>query len=601
MDRLQAKQIIKDTFESSFDKNRFEWFIKNLLNRIDLAPVTYKGNYIPDTYKQYIKTLERIGKFNDGENNIDILVITLRKNTSKADWRFSLVKMDYKFEQTLTGEIKVKEEFTPARRWSFLVGVNEKSHTAQSRLVPILADDENDPTLAEIEKAFDIETVTKEFFIKYRSLFLRTKEELDKVVEINPEIKTEFNGKGINTVNFAKKLLGQIIFLYFLQKKDEFLDESTVSKKSKLKGEVEDLLVKIFEAKLKTQKADYFNRLKNIENTVLVNKTKRDEYIKQEKEKLYRESGFDLESAEKEFKELIGSRKIKQFFLWKLYFSEVFHEKGGFDIVIANPPYIQLQKMRGDPLQKAYKDENYETHESTGDIYCLFYEQGINLLKPEGHLVFITSNKWMRAGYGKKLRSYFAKYNPLILIDMGPGVFETATVDTSILIIQNQKNRNGLKAAAYSKTDKSLTEYFKQNAVKLKNPGNDAWFIGSEAEHKLKEKIEKIGKPLKEWDVNINYGIKTGFNEAFIIDTPTKERLCREDPKSAEIKRPILRGRDIKRYSYEWAGLWLIATGFDIDIPKLYPAVFKHLFQFRCLSRKLSRIRVPCYAVLWCP
>ncbi|MBW1729033.1 MAG: class I SAM-dependent DNA methyltransferase, partial [Deltaproteobacteria bacterium] len=166
MDKQQAQNIIRETFESPFDKSGFTGFIKNLLNRIDDAPFTYQGKYIPDAYKQYIKTLERIGKFSDGENSIDILVITLQKETSlerartmqrnfiawylngsrggemkdaalaafvspaKEDWRFSLVKMDYKFEQTKSGRMKVKEEFTPARRWSFLVGENEKSHTA---------------------------------------------------------------------------------------------------------------------------------------------------------------------------------------------------------------------------------------------------------------------------------------------------------------------------------------------------------------------------------------------------------------------------------------------------------------------------------------
>jgi len=140
----------------------------------------------------------------------------------EEDWRFSLVKMDYKFEKTKTGKVKVKEEFTPARRWSFLVGANEKSHTAQSRLVNILANDEQAPNLKNIEKAFDIETVTKEFFLKYRELFLRTKEELDRVIKGDPKIEADFDDKGVDTVNFAKKLLGQIIFLYFLQKKGWF-------------------------------------------------------------------------------------------------------------------------------------------------------------------------------------------------------------------------------------------------------------------------------------------------------------------------------------------------------------------------------------------
>ncbi|MBZ0191096.1 MAG: Eco57I restriction-modification methylase domain-containing protein, partial [Candidatus Kuenenia stuttgartiensis] len=119
------------------------------------------------------------------------------------------------------------EEFTPARRWSFLVGANETSHTAQSRLVNMLANDEHNPTLKELEQAFDIETVTEEFFREYRGLFIRTKEELDKIVEtgfkpVSTSLKKEFESKGVDTVNFAKKLLGQIVFLYFLQKKGWF-------------------------------------------------------------------------------------------------------------------------------------------------------------------------------------------------------------------------------------------------------------------------------------------------------------------------------------------------------------------------------------------
>ncbi|QQR66087.1 MAG: Eco57I restriction-modification methylase domain-containing protein [Candidatus Brocadia sp.] len=258
MDKHQAQNIIKETFESAFDKERFVGFIKNLLKRIEESSFIYQGQFIPDAYKSYISSLERIGKFNDGENRIDILIVKLQKETSlerartmqrnfiawylngsrggelkdaalvafvspdTTYWRFSLVKMDYKFEQTPTGRTKAKEEFTPARRWSFLVGANENSHTAQSRLVDILANDEHRPTLAELEQAFDIETVTREFFIKYRELFIRTKEELDKIVAKASSLQNEFKSKGVDTVNFAKKLLGQIVFLYFLQKKGWF-------------------------------------------------------------------------------------------------------------------------------------------------------------------------------------------------------------------------------------------------------------------------------------------------------------------------------------------------------------------------------------------
>ena len=258
MDKQQARRTIKDTFENPFDKKKFISFIRNLLNKIEISTFVYKGNYIPDAYKPYIKTLERIGKFNDGENNIDILIVTLKKDTSLerartmqrnfiawylngsrggklkdgalvafvssdvSDWRFSLIKMDYKYEQTKSGRMKVKEEFTPARRWSFLVGSNEKSHTAQSRFLDILANDEQGLTLQEIEQAFDIETITNEFFIEYRRLFLLAKEELDKIVRNNSRVKAEFESKGVDTVDFAKKLLGQIVFLYFLQKKGWF-------------------------------------------------------------------------------------------------------------------------------------------------------------------------------------------------------------------------------------------------------------------------------------------------------------------------------------------------------------------------------------------
>ncbi len=259
----------------------------------------------------------------------------------------------------------------------------------------------------------------------------------------------------------------------------------------------------------------------------------------------------------------------------------------GFDIVIANPPYVQLQKDSG-KLADIYKDCGYKTFERTGDIYSLFYEKGIELLKNNGHLCFITSNKWMRTGYGETLRKYFLTKDPVSLIDLGPGIFESATVDTNILIIRNAANSHSLRGITLTADakEKDLSEFVNDNAVALPKIGNGAWFIGSSAEQKLKEKIERLGKPLKDWDVNIYRGVLTGLNEAFIIDTPTKELLCSEDPKSAEILKPILRGRDIKRYSYEWAGLWLIASGFDIDVPKLYPAIYKYLKQFEKIAKK---------------
>ena len=260
MDKHQAINLVQETFESQFEKVLFKKFVKNLLNQYDEAEITRTGNFIPDSFKDHVSKYERLGKYRDGEDHrIDILIVYLKRETSieharsmqrnfiagylqgkygtdsdkdaalvafvspnSEDWRFSLVKLDVQLEATAKGGMKPIDVLTPARRWSFLVGRHEKSHTAQKQIVPIIEDDQNNPSLANLEEAFNIEKVTKEFFEKYRGLFIWTKDELDKEVEKNPKTKADFEAKGIDTVNLAKKLLGQIVFLYFLQKKGWF-------------------------------------------------------------------------------------------------------------------------------------------------------------------------------------------------------------------------------------------------------------------------------------------------------------------------------------------------------------------------------------------
>ena len=369
----------------------------------------------------------------------------------------------------------------------------------------------------------------------------------------------------------------------FQDKKDRYQDEPDRTIKETLKHEIESLILRIFESKLQIQNAEYFNKLKNIERkyAILPNVEQRNELIKKDTEILNKNYKFSLDIAKKQLKEFTTGQKVKPFFAWRLYFAEVFKEKSGFDLVIGNPPYIQLQKDSG-KLADLYENCGYQTFERTGDIYTLFYERGLNLLREGGTICYITSNKWMRTNYGESLRNYFLTKNPILLIDLGPGVFENATVDTNILLAQNTSNKNylwGLTLTAAAK-GKDITEYINQNLIRLPQMTKNAWFLGNDAEQKLKEKIEKAGKPLKEWDVKIYFGIKTGLNEAFIVDTVTKERLCKEDSKSADILKPILRGRDIDRYTCEWAGLWLIASEFDIDLPKKYLAVYKYLKYF---------------------
>ena len=287
----------------------------------------------------------------------------------------------------------------------------------------------------------------------------------------------------------------------------------------------------------------------------------------------------------------------------------MFGVNNGFDIVIGNPPYIQLQNNGGE-LAKLYEGCGYSTFARTGDIYCLFYERGWQLLKKGGHLCYITSNKWMRAGYGEKTRDFFAnKTNPLLLIDFaGVKIFESATVDTNILLFSRANNQHKTTCAITNKQNKdsvkNLSDFVRQQDIICDFSTSDSWVILSPIEQSIKRKIEAVGTPLKDWDIQINYGIKTGCNEAFIIDTAKCNEIldnCQteeERKRTEELIRPILRGRDIKRYRYEWADLWLIYIPwhfpfqFDENIQgasdkaerafkEQYPAVFSHMLQYK--------------------
>ena len=269
----------------------------------------------------------------------------------------------------------------------------------------------------------------------------------------------------------------------------------------------------------------------------------------------------------------------------------------GFDIVIGNPPYIQLQNNAG-KLANLYEKSGYRTFERKGDIYCLFYERGHQLLKAGGHLCFITSNKWMRAGYGKKTRDFLAKNtNPILLIDFaGVKVFDSATVDTNILLFSQEPNQHKTLCTCASKQDKNsiknLSVFVQQNAVSNNFATSDSWVILSPIERSIKRKIESIGTPLKDWDIRIYRGILTGCNEAFIISSQKRNEILAncaneaERQRTAELIRPILRGRDIKRYGYMDNGLYLINihNGIRGRIPRIkiedYPAVKAHLDQY---------------------
>jgi len=962
MNKDDAKRLIEDTLQNTFSKERFLYFVKNLLNEVDESKAFHVHGYVLEIYRDFVKTYERLGTFTDPSGKkIDILIVYLHKETSidKArtaqrnfiaqylkdrgekdagliafvspdgnDWRFSFVKMEYKFEETPTGKIKAKESFTPAKRYSFLVGPHEASHTAQSRMRPIILNDATNPTLEEIEDIFSVEKVTKEFFEQYKKLFLNLVDEFYKNKEFKQKVVDEHK---IEVADFVKKLMGQIVFLYFLQKKgwlgvksgeqwgsgdkrfmhnlfdrkycefDNYFNDileplfyDTLNKRDRgnslvtndqsyspifkcripyLNGglftpvydwqrtkiyidnkyfhdifEVFDtfnftvfesdpiekevavdpeMLGKVFENllevkdrkskgafytpreivhymcqeslinylisksdfpekrirslmkskdqgiartekqiefienspelkeiaskvntllkevkicdpavgsgafpmgllkeisttrfflnkhflkeknkyghmlteydikketlenciygvdidpgaveiarlrfwlslvvehdmeeieplpnldykimqgnslielysptltsktnddnrnklidQLKISRAEYFNlsdtlskSKKREEINLLVrslvnyDKSKQRDTIWLKIQDIRSQMGLfndkkiaeqlnigDVTSKEinKEFKELNKIENVSntEHFEWHLNFSEVF-EKGGFDIVIGNPPYFQLQKNKNVSIKLA--PLGYATYSKSSDIYCVFYEKGIKLLCKNGILTYITSNSWMKTKYGLLLRKFVTeKTNPLILIDFNNSqIFDTAIVESNILLLKNEKYNASLKAVSYNPNDDSQTidEYFNKNFINIINLDQNGWIIGDMKSSNLRAKLESVSIPLKDYNQKIYIGLLNGFNDAYVIDTKTRDYLVSKDTKSSEIIKPMLRGRDVTKYKYKWADLWMINphNGIKNILPRInverdYPVVYDYLLKFK--------------------
>ncbi|ELE3075853.1 Eco57I restriction-modification methylase domain-containing protein [Campylobacter jejuni] len=321
---------------------------------------------------------------------------------------------------------------------------------------------------------------------------------------------------------------------------------------------------------------------------------------------------FDEKEATKEFANLkkeydnIFNLESNHPFEWRFEFPEILDDDGnfkGFDLIIGNPPYIRQEELKE---LKPHLAKNYKVYKGTSDIYTYFYELGFNVLKDRGGVLsYITSNKYTRAGYGEALREFLLKNVKFLeYTDLnGIKVFDSATVDTSILCFEKSKSKDNkfkylalsneiLKTCAYDiGLYKDFAE-FSQNSL-----SKESFTFSDENTSALKAKIERIGTPLKEWyGLNINYGIKTGLNEAFIITTEKRNEIlanCKDEAekeRTAKLIRKMLRGRDIKRYSYEWAGLWVINThnGYKnqngekveaINI-KHYPSLKKHFDEF---------------------
>ncbi len=312
-----------------------------------------------------------------------------------------------------------------------------------------------------------------------------------------------------------------------------------------------------------------------------------------------------IRALRKKLDDALSGGEYHNAFEWRFEFPEVLDDEGdflGFDCIIGNPPYIRQEHIKDlkPLLQKQYQD----FYNSSSDIYTYFFALSYHLLKEKGFSAFITSNKYARAKYGVKLRELLLKKTTLVsYMELNAlKVFESATVDTSIIHFIKQPPLkesvfNYYEPTPNDKDDLKSTPSFlmKQNAL-----STESFIFANATLLDLRDKIENIGTPLKDWDIQINYGIKTGANEAFIIPTEKRDAILKncddlqkdergmsERERTKELIKPILRGKDIKRYSYEWAHLWVINThnGYTsdlkskippIDIEK-YPATKAHL------------------------
>jgi adenine-specific DNA-methyltransferase len=275
-------------------------------------------------------------------------------------------------------------------------------------------------------------------------------------------------------------------------------------------------------------------------------------------------------------------RKVNAFD-WDKEFPSVF-KQGGFDAVIGNPPYVRQESLRE---FKGYFAKNYKTYHGMADLYVYFIEKSIDLLNKNGLYGVIVANKWMRAGYGEALRAWLQNRSIQEITDFGDlPVFGKVSAYPCILISKStiSKENHNIDIANIKTLDfNSLRDEINKIKTKtqLSKLSKDGWALVNSREQELMEKLKKTGIPLKEYvNGKIYYGIKTGFNEAFVIDKSTKEQLIKEDPKSAEVIKPFLGGRDVKRYAIPFSMKYIIFAKRGINIVK-YKAIRNYLENFK--------------------
>jgi hypothetical protein len=346
--------------------------------------------------------------------------------------------------------------------------------------------------------------------------------------------------------------------------------------------------------------------LYGLENqTLLLEETKAE--IKA-REKRVNKLNNEIDKLSAEIEDIESGRLYENALEWRFEFPEVLNDDGdfvGFDAIIGNPPYIRQEEIKElkPTLQKDYKF----CYTGIADLFVYFYELGLNLLKIKGYLTYISSNKYFRAGYGQKLRQFLTDSSTIHnLIDFGDyPVFEEAIAYPSIITLSKAKSENNqVQALAWDETKKQDIAQFatvlEQDGliISQENLKPDGWRLESSENFNLLDKLRNAGKPLGEYvNGKFYYGIKTGFNEAFVIDRATRDRLIKEHSSSSEVIKPFLRGRDVKRWNIDFADQYLIKIESSENkkhfwseftekeaekiFEQTYPAIYKHFSQFR--------------------
>lgn len=942
MQREAAERLLERALCHAFDEDAFRVLVRNVFKDPDEkdAPAL-TGAYIYDSFRGHVRQFKRIAKYTDAEGEeIDVLAVELHGGTQlerartmqrnfaaeylkrkereaalvayytaeRSDWRLSFVRLEYRAEVTEAGTIRTTPELTPARRYSFLVGEGEPTHTAQQQLFSLLTS-ETPPSVDGVEHAFEIERVTKAFFAEYKELFLDLKEDLDDERHRLPAVEGEFQRCGLTSEGFAKKLLGQIVFLYFIQKKgwlgvpreaawgegprdflrrlfdkqygdySNFFDDRleplfyealatergadsyyhafdcripflngglfeppggyaweqvplhlpdgtfekvfdtfdrynfTVREDEPLEKEVAvdpEMLGKVFEnlLEVKDRKAkgafytprkivaymcnesliaylddalngdgaggrrtrrqalsreaapqnDMFRGTPPVQGALAVEedapaapRTDLEALVREgerwaENDRRVREAGRETDTYRWAAPEAIRTHAaaidqaleaiticdpaigsgafpvgmmqavirvrealtpyldddagrsayvfkrhaiqhslygvdiepsavdIAQLRLWLslvvdeddfqtiqplpnlrykivegdalggiehllenneaydrlqqlipqhveasspvrkerlqqeidtlieevtgsvfdfgVYFGDVLHKHGGFDVVIGNPPYVRQESLT--QSQKKRYESTYQVYAASADLYSYFIERGMQLLRPGGVFAYIVSNKWLRTRYGTNLRNWLKDRRIVEIIDFGDlPVFQGATTYPCVLRLERRPPASGFRVTRVEHLDwNDLVAYVREHQYLVQRSAlrMQGWGLATPQEQKLLKKLHQTGEPLA--DVvgqEVYYGIKTGYNKAFVINAATRARLIAEDPRSSELIKPFLAGRDIKRYRPPTASNYviLIRSGWTDDqttqkdkwawLQLEYPAIARHL------------------------